>query len=272
MDVRRADLPIASIFRYASPDREYPEAEVIATRELSAALKDSDAGVIARAVAYIDSRDRPGLQALFGGALLVPVPGSSPSLGEHRNATFAQVLAETYGAEVVTILERTKQVKQSSRVRARERPTVGDHYGSMRVTGFADDILTAVREGKRIVLVDDAITKGRTQFAAAALLRERFSGIPVVGFSMQYAPYGRDISSKQWYGPRTGVTWLEVPQSQEWHRGEAVTRLPDMGLSVGSVQELWRKAGVGRGQDRDQTKDLGRDRGIRPPGDRGPQL
>jgi adenine/guanine phosphoribosyltransferase-like PRPP-binding protein len=99
-------------------------------------------------------------------ALLVPVPGSTPGSAPWA----AWQLAVTFRAlglaqGVWTGLRRRYPIRKSATALLGERPTVWQHYSSMAVGAMPNPA------PRKVVLVDDVVTKGRTLLAAAACLR-----------------------------------------------------------------------------------------------------
>jgi predicted amidophosphoribosyltransferase len=81
------------------------------------------------------------------------------------------------GRQVWKGLQRQSAVTKSATARARERPTVREHYESFAV----EHPLPAIH---KILLVDDVITKGRTLLAAAARLQEQFPHADIRAFAL----------------------------------------------------------------------------------------
>jgi hypothetical protein len=130
----------------------------------------------------------------FGGffgpeVLLVPVPGNrTPGRGGHW-------VAERLALELVNVglggavwrgLVRRRRVRKSATAMAGERPTVEEHRASLTVAlpeTFPAG-LASRPPWKRLLLVDDIVTKGRTLFAAAGLLRPTFPGVEIRAFAL----------------------------------------------------------------------------------------
>jgi hypothetical protein len=112
--------------------------------------------------------------------LLVPIPEYRPS----GHTTFwaarrlALALQETGLAEEVwTGLRRVSSVEKSSSAWMWERPTVQQHYQSFAV-------IPSSKPAKKIVLVDDVVTKGRTLAAAAMRVQDAFPDAEVRAFAL----------------------------------------------------------------------------------------
>jgi hypothetical protein len=153
-----------------------------ASRQLCERVKASDPGWLPRyaGLVYRASLCDPQLANLFGGAaVLVPIPGSAPGrLTGWPASQLAFALREVgLGQCVWKGLRRQSAVTKSATARARERPTVREHYESFVV----ERPLPAIQ---KILLVDDVITKGRTLLAAAVRLHEQFPHADVRAFAL----------------------------------------------------------------------------------------
>jgi len=133
------------------------------------------AGFVFRA-SFSDSR----LAALFArGTLLVPIPRSSPWDGETLWPALALAIALRdvgLALPVWTGLRRHTEVRKSATAPNGWRPSVRQHYDSLCVTSAAPV--------RRLVLVDDIITKGRTLLAAAARLQAQIPQADIRAFAL----------------------------------------------------------------------------------------
>jgi hypothetical protein len=174
-----SSLSFASCYAY-SPRASGAMAE--AARQVCARVKSCDplwlpryAGSVQRA-SWRDAE----LAALFGGgAVLVPVPGSTVS---HEATWAAERIAAALsgvglGVGLTLALRRHLAVRKSATSPAGHRPSVREHYESFAVTR---PLMTAAK----IVLVDDVITKGRTLLAAAARLQTELPHVDIRAFAL----------------------------------------------------------------------------------------
>lgn len=125
---------------------------------------------------------------LGGGGVLVPVPRHG--LLRPGDLWPAQRICEELrrvgiGESTERCVERVTVVKRSSTAKPGERPSVREHYDSLRVKPL-------LVVPKRIVLVDDVVTRGATLIAAGSRLEEQFPGVELVAFT--YARIERDCT------------------------------------------------------------------------------
>ncbi len=117
----------------------------------------------------------------FGpGVTLVPVPKSSllPRDGLWVPQRIASSMVEFgLGKEVLEILMRIQAVPKSATSASGDRPKAKTHYDSLRVN-------PQLEPPRRIVLVDDVITRGATLLGAASCLAEAFPQATIQGFAM----------------------------------------------------------------------------------------
>ncbi|MDP9064821.1 MAG: hypothetical protein M3O06_03020 [Pseudomonadota bacterium] len=114
------------------------------------------------------------------GALLVPVPGSRPSVfgAVSGPALLARALfTEGLGAGVWSGLRRVRAVPKSATATPGARPTAQIHYESLTVDAGSGALSDCV-------LIDDIVSKGRTLWAAAARMQEAFPGCRIGAFAL----------------------------------------------------------------------------------------
>ena len=113
---------------------------------------------------YRSSLQDRQLASIFAcGAVLVPVPGSARTTeGPWAALALAVALARVgFALPVCSVLWRRYGVRKSATAPSSARPTVQQHYDSFGV-------LAPAMPMRKVVLIDDVITKGRTLLAAAA--------------------------------------------------------------------------------------------------------
>ena len=153
-----------------------------ASRRLCDRVKSSDSLWLPRYAGFVyrTSLNDPNLATLFPpDAVLTPVPGSACSGGTPWAAfRLAVALSEVgFALQVWTGLRRRYAVTKSATAPSAARPTVHQHYHSFEVLPTASAI-------RRLVLIDDVITKGRTLLAAAARLRSELPFADIRGFAL----------------------------------------------------------------------------------------
>jgi len=110
----------------------------------------------------------------------VPVPRSSPlQEGDLWPSLIIseELLEEGYGKDIKESINRIKPVPKSAYAAKGERPTLKDHYDSLQAN-------IEIEKPKKIVLIDDIITKGATTAACYLRLKEAFpdSNIKIFAF------------------------------------------------------------------------------------------
>jgi predicted amidophosphoribosyltransferase len=120
------------------------------------------------------------LACLFGpNVTLVPVPSSNPLAPRVWAAERLAVAlcGVRLGQTVWCGIQRQFAVRKSATALNADRPTLQQHYESFCVTA-------GINPPRRVVLVDDVITKGRTILAAAIRLHEALPDADIRAFAM----------------------------------------------------------------------------------------
>ena len=153
------------------------------SRLLCARLKSGDPEWLPRYAGQVfqqasAQRQFPGLFARD--VVLVPVPGSAPSEGTPWAAERLAIALTGVGlaGAVLVCLQRRFAVRKSATALSGERPTVQEHFDSFVAIDGSPHL------PRRILLVDDVVTKGRTLLAAAARLHEAFPNTDVRAFAL----------------------------------------------------------------------------------------
>lgn len=152
-------------------------------RAFCARVKAGHAEAIARGAQRVHQLigDRsPIASILVPGATLVPTPGSAPRDADHPwvSEHIAQALrAVGVGVAVAHLLRRQQAVAKSAFALPGERPSVDQHYLTMRVTRVMPPTTT-------LVLIDDVVTRGRTLLAAASRLAEAYPDATIQAFAL----------------------------------------------------------------------------------------
>ena len=115
--------------------------------------------------------------------ILVPNPRSSP-LHEKTSLWPSKRICEAFchqglGSEVIPLLDRYKAVVKSSTAKKGERPSPQAHYDSTRI-----DSHLSILSRKKIVLVDDVITRGSHMVGLYQRVAEAFPKNEVVIFAV----------------------------------------------------------------------------------------
>jgi Phosphoribosyl transferase domain len=152
------------------------------SRLLRALLKEGDAHFMCKYAVRVRQQIEPASQLagfFLAGDVLVPVPRSAPGVGgTWVAAELARALLEAgVGGTMWPGLHRISAVRKSATAAKGGRPTVARHFDSFRLEPLQ------VRP-RRVIIIDDVITKGRTLLAAAARLREALPDTQIRAFAL----------------------------------------------------------------------------------------
>jgi hypothetical protein len=131
------------------------------------------------------------LRQLFASPVtLVPVPACGARAVESSGMwpTFAlchELCRRGCGDDVQAVLQRVETVSNSAWV-PRRRPSVEDHFHSLGVTSL-------VTEPRRVLLVDDVVTRGATLMAAARRLAVAYPATQVEAFALARVQGAGDV-------------------------------------------------------------------------------
>jgi|GEM_PF-304226 hypothetical protein len=111
--------------------------------------------------------------------ILIPMPRATPIKKSQLWPSFQIAKAmENEGLGVVRpVLVRTKPVLKSSLASPKQRPKPIDHYESMGINKMVE------LGSKKLIFVDDIVTRGHTFMGAAWRLKEAFSNVGITAFA-----------------------------------------------------------------------------------------
>ena len=140
------------------------------SRDLCRRIKRADTEAVALATARVAQYVADGRFAEFFGSdvTLVPVPGRAPLApgALSRTQRFCdELVRQGLGRETLPLIARIRPVAKSAYAAPAERPDAGEHHDSM-------DVQRMLVTPRRILLVDDVVTRGATLLGAASLLLE----------------------------------------------------------------------------------------------------
>jgi hypothetical protein len=199
----RSELRFAALLQY-SPDGKTEMSQW--SREHTRRIKRGSPAHIERIGLRSAEWAATGLADFFGEEVaLVPVPRSKPFKDAGAlwpGKRIAEELARRgLGGAVLPLLERKEPIEKSALQRAgSKRPGPEDHIRTIAVV----DVLQAGR--RRIVLVDDVVTRGATLLGCATLLQRVLPDVEIVAFAAVRTMSGKEI--EQMLAPVTGTIRL----------------------------------------------------------------
>lgn len=121
--------------------------------------------------------------------LLVPAPRSSlmvPGALYPTRLLCAAMVGNGLGSDTRVLLERTAPVAKAAFCAPADRPTIQQHYETLRVT---DELVSPTE----IVVIDDIVTRGTMFLAAVARLKEAYPAANVRAFALIRTMSGQEI-------------------------------------------------------------------------------
>jgi hypothetical protein len=117
-------------------------------------------------------------------SVLIPLPKSAPLVDGAQwppREICRFFMSKGYGDSVFPLLHRVKKVpKAAFQVNAEERPTVQQHFESIKIVA-GQFFPAGISE---IILVDDVVTQGRTGYACFQRISNEFPDLPIKLFSL----------------------------------------------------------------------------------------
>jgi hypothetical protein len=152
------------------------------SRLLRDRVKQADPALLPQIAAHVAELGRAGplRSVLSPDATLVPVPGRAPPV---KGALWVAdriartLVAAGVGRAVWPALQRVRAVAKSAWCERGTRPSIAAQVESL-------DLVDLLPPSDVLVLVDDIVTKGRTLWSAASVLRRAFSDCSLAGFAV----------------------------------------------------------------------------------------
>lgn len=151
------------------------------SRDLCRRIKRADSEAVELAATRVHQFVADGLLPGFFGddVILVPVPGRAPLApgAISRTQRYCDALVRLgLGRESLSLIARVRPVAKSAYAAPADRPGAFEHHDSMAV----QHTLVAPR---RLLLVDDVVTRGATLFGAALRLLEAYPQCEIRAFA-----------------------------------------------------------------------------------------
>jgi predicted amidophosphoribosyltransferase len=162
------------------------------SRELRDRIKSNDVKLFQQMAQHIEGLVAAGKFPDFFGSdvTLVPVPGHAPlAPGAVSTAErIAQALAGRGLGAVSPLLKRAARVTKSAWARGADRPRAKQHFESMTME-------QSLIRPRRVVLVDDVVTRGATFLGAASRVQSELTDTEIRAFALMRAITDREIEA-----------------------------------------------------------------------------
>jgi hypothetical protein len=182
------------------------------SRELRDRIKSNDVRLFQQIALHVEELVAEGKFPGFFGAdvTFVPVPGHAPlAPGAVSTAErIAQALADLGFGAVSPVLQRATKVTKSAWARGADRPRAGQHFDSMAME-------RSLIKPRRIVLIDDVVTRGATFLGAASRLQSEITDAEIRAFGLARAITDREIEAIR--DPVVGTIELDE-DGESWRR------------------------------------------------------
>jgi hypothetical protein len=202
-------LPFATPFVYSTKG-----VSVVSkiSQELRDRIKKSDVQLFQQMAVHIEELVAQGKFPGFFGAdvTLVPVPGHAPlAPGAVSTAErIAQALAARGLGAVSPLLKRGTRVTKSAWARGPDRPRAKQHFETMAME-------RSLIKPRRVVLVDDVVTRGATFLGAASRIQSEIADAEIRAFALARAITDREIEAIR--DPVVGTIELDAG-GESWRR------------------------------------------------------
>lgn len=152
------------------------------SRLLRDRVKQADPAMLPQIAAHVAELGRAGQlrDVLTRDATLVPVPGRAPPVNGAlwvADRIARTLVAAGVGRDVWPALRRIRAVTKSAWCERGSRPSIAEQVESL-------DLVDWLPPSRVLVLIDDIVTKGRTLWSAASVLRSAFGDCSVAGFAV----------------------------------------------------------------------------------------
>lgn len=183
-------LSFAAPFVYS---RVGESAVAVRSRRLRDRIKRADTELFTQIAGHVGALVAAGSFREFfaDDTVLIPVPGHAPLAPGAINTSeriARALLAQGLGSEISDALSRRTRVAKSAFVRPDERPRAEDHFRSFAMG-------SSLLRPRRVLLVDDFVTRGATLIGAASRVADVFPGVEIRGFALVRSMTDGDITA-----------------------------------------------------------------------------